>query len=141
MAYQSAKQVNVSLLDHYTLSFDHTYGKIEMPISTKTADYSVLLSDSGHIFTTYGAAANVNFTLPTTVKKGVWFLFLNSANYNMTVTAGTADTLIAFNDAEADSVAASTTNQKIGAAILVVSDGNKYHAIGIGVGATYTVGT
>ena len=141
MGYQGPKVINQTSLDHYKLTFDHTNGQIELPITTKVEDYTVLLTDTGHIFTTYGATENVNFTLPTTLKKGAWFLFLNSVDYNMTITGGTADTLITFNDAGADSVAASTTSEKIGAAIMAVCDGNKWHVFGIAVGHTYTVAT
>jgi hypothetical protein len=36
------------------------------PVTNKTADYTILASESGTIFTNTGATAQINFTLPTT---------------------------------------------------------------------------
>ena len=99
--------------------------------TAKTADYTVTQADSGKIFTTYGASANVNFTLPSVASEGLIYLFVNSVNYNLTVTAGTADTLITYNDTAADSVAFSTTSQKIGGVFLVFADGNAFYCVNL----------
>ena len=138
---QGPKQVYGNNLQQYKLTFCHTNGVIEYPVTTKTASYTVLLSDSGHIFTTHGATGAVVFTLPVTLKKGFYALFVNAVAQDMTITAGTEDTLITFNDAAADSVAVSTGSAEIGGAVLVFCDGNAFYAIGITVGVTYTVGT
>lgn len=89
----------------------------------KTADYTVLASDSGTVFHTTGATAAVNFTLPAISQGPYQFLFINGADQNMTVTAATADTIVTYNDLNADSVAFSTSSEKIGGAIEVWCDG------------------
>lgn len=89
----------------------------------KTADYTCTKYDSGTIFHTTGATAAVNFTLPKIADGPFYFLFVNGADQNMTVTAGTADTAVTFNDLAADSVAFSTSSEKIGGVIEVFCDG------------------
>ena len=44
----------------------------------------------------------------------------------MTITADTADTMVTFNDDAADSVAFSTSSEKVGGAAFVFSDGSKW---------------
>lgn len=82
------------------------------PVVPKTADYTVVTADNGKIFTTQGAAGAVNFTLPTLLR-GYRFLFLAEADQNLTVTAA-ANTLVAFNNLTATSVAFTTAGNKIG---------------------------
>ena len=85
----------------------------------KTAAYTVnpAVDRPDSLFTTYGATSGVNFTLPTPGAnlKGTEYEFLSLADQDLTVTFATADTGISFNELDADSVAASTTSQKIGA--------------------------
>lgn len=89
----------------------------------KVADYTCTLADSGSVFHTTGATAAVNFTLPAISDGPFRFLFINGADQNMTVTAATADTAVSMNDLAADSVAFSTSSEKIGGAIEVWCDG------------------
>jgi len=91
----------------------------------KTADYTCVRGDSGTIFSTRGAVGAVIFTLPA-VTKGWWAIFVAGAAQNLTVTAPTADTLIAFADIAADSLAIDA-NQPADA-IFVFCDGVQYHA-------------
>lgn len=100
-------------------------GYIARRIEAKTADYTLTAADGGKTFTNRGAAGAVNFTLPTTgeVESGWWAEFYVVANQTVTVTAGTADTMVTFNDAAADSVAFSTASEKIGASLRVIHDG------------------
>jgi len=80
-------------------------------VVAKTADYTVLAKDSGTIYTTEGATAAVNFTLPA-ASDGPWiFDFYSAEDVAMTVTAETADTLVCFNDVAADSIAFSTASR------------------------------
>ena len=79
----------------------------------KSADHTVTAAQKGTFFTTRGAAAAVNFTLPT-LARGLWFEFFNEADQNMTVTFA-ADTGVVKNDLAADSASASTASEKIGA--------------------------
>jgi len=105
----------------------------------KTSDYTVKYSDCGKIITTAGATGTVTFTLPA-VKRGMHFFFLNLVNQNMVIVADTADTLITYNDTQADSIAFQTDNQKIGALAWVVCDGSNWVAINVGT-HTCTVST
>lgn len=113
-------------------------------VQAKTASYQILPTDrSGTIFTNRGAAGAVTFTLPgpTTVPAGTYYEFVGIADQNITVAAPTADTLVALNDAAADSVAMSTAAQKIGAHAKAICDGTAWIFVGDTVGVTYTAAT
>ena len=85
---------------------------------------TVTPDDSGLIFINREDAGTVTYTLPATAScKGKWFWFINMADVDMNITAGTADTLVCQNNAAADSIVFSTATELIGAAILVVGDG------------------
>ena len=88
-----------------------------------TADRTLVNYESGSWFTNRGASGAVVFTLPASPKLGVWFRFSTVAGQTLTITAGTADTMIVFNDATADSVSFGTSSAKIGAGADVVFDG------------------
>ena len=96
-------------------------------IVNKIAAYTVTPADNDTLFHTRGSVVAVNFTLPTTALavKGMRFGFYNAADpeENMVVTAGTADTMVVFNDAFADSIAYQTTAEKIGGYFEVIFDG------------------
>lgn len=121
------------------------YGQIGLiaytpKVHVKTADYTVLASESGGIFTTTGATGAVNFTLPAISDGPYVYYFLNGVGQNMVITAETADTIVTFNDAAADSLTFSTAGNLIGAAVMVVCDGTTLFAINLSVN-TLTVGT
>lgn len=105
----------------------HAFGSWRK-ITAKTADYTVLESDNNTLFTTEGAGGAVIFTLPTTPKLGLRYLFYNSENQDMTVTAA-ANTAITYNDVTATSVAFSTANQKAGSGVELIGDGAKWIVI------------
>lgn len=90
-------------------------------VVAKTSDYTVTAADNGTLFTNGGASGAVVFTLPT-IAKGLRYRFFVEADQNVTVTAGTADTLVVFNDAAADSIAFSTSSEKIGGSVEVVAN-------------------
>lgn len=92
-------------------------------MEAKTASYQVTKEDSGTIFHTTGATAAVTFTLPPITDGPFYFLFLSGADVDMTVTAKVADTAVTYNDLSADSVAFSTSSEKIGGAVEVFCDG------------------
>lgn len=92
-------------------------------VVAKVADYTVLAADNNVLFTTRGAAGTVIFTTPTTAYKGLRYGFYSAADQTMTVTAGTADTMVAINDLAADSVGFATATLKIGGMIEVFGDG------------------
>jgi len=110
-------------------------GQIESIAATfnvvaKTSAYTVKTTESGTIFTTQGATAAVTFTLPATANcAGCLWIFYNCEDVNMTVTAGTVDTMTAINDVAADSVAFSTSSLKIGGGMIVFGDGTSVHAM------------
>lgn len=95
-------------------------------VVAKTGNYTCTQADSGTIFSTTGAGGAVNFTLPAAPLAGTNYRFINTVAQDMVVTAGTADTMVVGNDAEADSIAFSTSNEEIGAALEVVWDGAKW---------------
>lgn len=86
---------------------------------------TVTADDAGLLFINREDAGTVTYTLPTTsLCKGKWFWFINMADVDMTITAGTVDTLVCKNNAAADSVTFTTATELIGAAVLVVGDGS-----------------
>lgn len=92
-------------------------------IELVTADRTVTAADHGTMFVCYGGSANVNFTLPV-MTHGLEFDFYNAQDYNMTLTANPADSMVVLADAAADSVALSTSSEKIGGAFKVVGLSN-----------------
>jgi lipopolysaccharide export system protein LptA len=97
-------------------------------VVAKVGDYSVQATDSGTIFTNYGAGVAVNFTLPAKAT-GLYYTFFCAADNSLTVTADIADKIVAFNDAAADSVAYSTAGDKLGGAFTVFSDANLWYVM------------
>lgn len=98
-------------------------------IQAKTADYTITEADNGTLFTNRGAGGAVNFTLPATAEKMLRYGVYVAADQSVTVTAGTADTMVVFNDAAADSVALSTAGDKVGALIEIIGDGTGWLVI------------
>ena len=97
-------------------------------VVAKTADYSVLASESGTYFTTTGATGGVNFTLPAVATStGCVFWFAAEADFEIMVTAPTS-TLVAGNDATAISVAWTTATQQIGGGFMAICDGALWYA-------------
>lgn len=106
-------------------------------VVAKTADYTVLATDTNTTFTTRGAAGAVNFTLPP-LARGLRFRFVNEVNQNMVVTGST--NIVALNNAGATTITFSTSSQKIGASVEIVAndDGTKWLAF-FGTTATATL--
>lgn len=116
----------------------------------KTAAYAVsrLNDECGTIFTNRGAVAGVTFTLPTPNFSylGDFYDFRAIADYALTVAGATAGDVVTKNDAAANSVAASTAGEIIGASlraecIRTGQDTYKWLVYGLAVGHTYTVAT
>lgn len=99
-------------------------------MQVKTADYTVTAADSGTVFHTTGASGAVVFTLPAINTGPYHLLFINGADQNMTVQSSTADTIVTYNDLAADSVAFSTSSEKIGGAFEVWCDGTTLFVLG-----------
>lgn len=97
-------------------------------VVAKTADYSVLVKESGTYFTTTGATGGVNFTLPAVADStGCIYWFAAEADFEIMVTAPTG-TLVAGNDTAANSVAWTTVSQQIGNGFMAVCDGTLWYA-------------
>ena len=112
-------------------------------IIEKTADYTIpTIGGLAAIYTNRGATGTVTFTLPADAPTG-WFCEVSViADYTVAVATATTDTLIAFNDATADSVTWGTSGQKVGNGGKFTYDGTgwimQYHPA---TGATTTTST
>ena len=104
-------------------------------IVTSIVDLTVTKQQSGTYFVNTAATeAEINFTLPA-ITDGPWvFWFIAVADVNLKVTAETADTLLTFNDAAADSVSFETSSMKMGGAFMCLCDGTTAIAIPMGAG-------
>lgn len=107
-------------------------------VLTITANTTLTNSDVGKIITNRGATGAVVITLPAAGvgNLGGSILVMATADQNLTVT--TTDNLVTINDLAADSVAFSTTSQKIGGGWEFISDGVAWHALVLGSGGTQT---
>lgn len=108
--------------------------RLEPRVIAKTADYTVNthVDRCGTVFTNRGAAGAVNFTLPTVAANqriGLYYDFMVVVDQTVGIVAPVADTLVAFNDIAADSVAFSTAGQKVGASLRAMWDGTQWSAI------------
>ena len=144
MAYQTQMNTiggKTIMLDPDTMQIKNLAAILNF--ATKTADYTCTVNDSGTIFNVTGAEALVTFTLPTvTDADGCFYMFVNTVDQNMVITSSPADKMVYDNDAAADSLTASTSGHKIGAAIIVVSDGANWLAWCAGNGsAAFTAAT
>ena len=95
-------------------------GRVQREVA-KTADYTIVAADNGTLFTNTAAAGAVEFTLPA-ILPGLSFKFKGVVDQNMTVTSAEGDNVVALNDASADSIAFSTSSQKIGSGAVVYSN-------------------
>lgn len=96
-------------------------------------------SESGTIFHNVGMTAGVTVTLPAISDGPFYFKILQGAAYGITVTAATADTIITFNDAAADSVVFSTSSEIIGGHYEVICDGTSLFVLPILASEAQTV--
>jgi hypothetical protein len=94
-----------------------------------TAARTLTKYDSGTIFHTAGATATVASTLPQIAEGPFYFLIINGADQDLTITAAAADTIITYNDIAADSVAFSTSSEKVGGALEVFCDGTSLYVL------------
>jgi hypothetical protein len=93
-------------------------------ITILAASATLGVAHAGQILVIRGAVGAVNLTLPATPSKGRRFgPIINVSDQNLTITAGTADTMVVLNDLNADSVSLSTASEKIGGAFDVIGDG------------------
>lgn len=116
----------------------------------KAASYTIVfpMDAPGTTFTNKGATGAIVFTLPTAIRAllGVYYRFLSVVDQTVTVAPPAADTALALNDLTADSVALSTSSEKLGGVIeaecVETADGVfKWALNGMAVAHTYTVAT
>jgi len=104
-------------------------GNMQVPSSqivSKTADYTVLVTDSGTMFDNTGAAGSVNFTLPAVANaKGFYAYIFGVVDQQIVVTAP-AGTLVGPNNAGRTSYTSGAAGQRIGAVHYVYCNGAKY---------------
>ena len=135
--FQAANQIisklNITSLLDLTQN-EATGPKVLLRIQNKTASYTVLQSDSGTVFTNYGDTNAIVYTLPTSITKGWFALFINMVNYSMTVTNGTAGALITHDSLVANSVDFDTGSEMIGQAVFVFSNGSAFVALQLTAG-------
>lgn len=117
-----------------------TVGGIKRVIEAKTADYTIVPATdlSGKLFTTTGASGAVAFTLPTPSSslKGCYYRFYNTVNQNMTINCATNDLIVGLNDVDLDSLAFSTSSEKIGGCVELICDGSKWLSMPMNFEAT-----
>lgn len=99
---------------------------LSIPSETHIADYTVLASDAGKLLIANDDTNVLIFTLPAVTVKGVWW-FADLGQYGMRIVGGTADKMVVFNDAAADSVGYETGGEMIGAACFIICDGTNYY--------------
>lgn len=96
-------------------------------------------AQSGTIFHNVGLTAAHTLTLPAISTGPFYFKILQGAGYEIVVTAATADTIITFNDAAADSVKFSTSSEIIGGHYEVICDGTSLFVLPILASEAQTV--
>lgn len=122
--------------------------KLIRRIVAKTAAYTIKwpYDQPFQEFTNRGATGAVALTLPTPSRAllGVSYRYRAVADYAISFVGATAGDLLTKNDIAADSIAASTAGEIIGALIEAVCVENvegtfKWAVTGLAVGHTYTV--
>ena len=109
-----------------------------LKVAAKTASYSLTVADSGGLFTTTGASGAITFTLPAVSdNSGLNYWIFNTVDQNIII-SGPADTLVVKNDAAADSLTHSTSNEKIGQSFFIVGDDSKWLVFNIAFAAATT---
>lgn len=109
-------------------------GDRSMLIGTKVATrhlaaaYTFVAEDTGTYFI---ADAAITFTLPTAAAafKGCWGTLINGADTTLTLAATTNGDLVYFNDLAANTLALSTSSEKIGGVWKFVCDGTKWYCM------------
>ncbi len=86
----------------------------------KTVTGGILATENGARFIVNGSGAVV-LTLPA-IQAGLRYSFLNIADQNLTIASVAGDDMIIVNDIEADSIAFSTSSNKIGARLTTVAE-------------------
>jgi hypothetical protein len=140
--HQSASQIipKLQVTTELNLHNGSTGCATRIRCQNKTAAYTLKASDSGTYFTTTGDGAGFTFTLPEAAPIGTHYYIVNGTAQTILIATATADTMVAYGDATADSV--SVTD--IGVMMFVFWNGTSWFAVSFGdalAGATLTVNT
>ena len=102
---------------------------VRRELITTTVSITLSADDLGKTVCNVGASDTVTVTLPApaTCTPGGDILVLSCADQTLTVTSGTADTLITLNDIAADSVSFGTSSEKAGGGFLFTCVGALWH--------------
>jgi hypothetical protein len=94
-----------------------------------TASLTLGPNDIGKTVSNYGATGSVTITLPTasTVTPGGDVIVLGAADQDLLVNCATNDTIIGKGDADLDSVALSTSSEKLGGGFMFTCLGAVWH--------------
>ena len=115
---------------NYIPPFHEGIGALANRFETKTASFTATAADSGKIFMIVGATAAVTVTLPAINTGPFWFKIVHLSDVDLTVASATADTLYTYNEVgTADSVAFSTSSEKVGGEVEVYCDGTVIAAL------------
>ena len=107
-------------------------------VVAKTADYTVLASETGTYFTDYGCTGTIDFTLPAVAAGLVYTFYSVSAGALKVI--GATDLTVADNDATATSVQLVSAGDIIGGGFKVFCDGTKWFTMPFGTeAATVTI--
>lgn len=99
----------------------------KLKVVTKAANFTVLASQSGTVFTTSGATGGVTFTLPA-AEDGLIYWFVNAVDGDMKVSAPSA-IMIAYNNAACTTVSFETAGEQVGSGFEIFSDGTKWYSM------------
>ena len=94
-------------------------------VVAKVADYTAKASESGTLFTSEGATADIEFTLPA-LADGLEFIFFNAEDIEMVVSSAADNTMVASGDAAAGHITFTTATVQIGCGVTVICDGSKW---------------
>ncbi len=100
-------------------------GAFSRTVAWKGSSYSVLAADTGKVFATNSATAEVVFTLPVHAS-GAWYTFVNASYQTMTIQHLSGDCLVVGGDNQADKVQFATASCQVGAACDVACDGSRW---------------
>lgn len=125
-------QMGSKLVDDTTANTGIAYpmpGGGWVDIVAKAANYTVTELDNNVFFTNRGASGAVTFTLPALPKKFLRFGFYVAADQTVTIAGAVDNQMIAFNDLDADSIAFSTSAEKLGTFVEIFGDGTNWLSI------------
>ena len=103
-------------------------------IVAKVADFTANVNESGAFFA-LTPTGDIEVTLPPVADSaGVWFEFVQIADFELLITSPEGDNIVLLHTASADAISITTAGQHIGGSIRVISDGTLWYAHNISAG-------